>query len=98
MTPTYRIEDSFSSDWGTLSASLKRRFRNAEARMFQDLKAGRALRPGLRVKRVEGTDEVWEMTFAPDGRATFEYGSEVRPGEPHIVWRRVGTHQILANP
>lgn len=41
--------------------------------------------PGLRVKRMQGTDDVWELTFAPDGRATFRYGPEVRPGEPHIV-------------
>jgi hypothetical protein len=30
----------------------------------------------LRVKRVQGTDGVWEVTFAPDGRATFAYGAE----------------------
>jgi len=30
-----------------------------------------AFPPHLRVKHVKGTDEVWEMTFARDGRATF---------------------------
>jgi hypothetical protein len=38
------------------------------------------------------------MTWAPDGRATFHYGDPIREGEPHLVWRRVGTHAILANP
>ena len=38
------------------------------------------------------------MTWADDGRATFEYGEEVRAGHPHIIWRRVGTHDILDNP
>jgi hypothetical protein len=42
--------------------------------------------PGLRVKRVQGTEGVWEITFAADGRATFEYGAELHPGEPHVVW------------
>jgi hypothetical protein len=28
--------------------------------------------PGLRVKRVQGTSGAWEVTFASDGRATFE--------------------------
>jgi hypothetical protein len=51
--------------------------------------------PGLRVKRVRGTRDVWEITFAPDGRATFAYGEEVIPGTPHIIWRRVGTHDVL---
>src|SRR4051812_15750132 len=34
------------------------------------------------------------MTWAYDGRATFEYGDEVHGGQPHIIWRRVGTHAI----
>ena len=38
------------------------------------------------------------MTYAPDGRATFAYGDEVVPGEPHIIWRRVGTHDVLSEP
>jgi hypothetical protein len=59
-----------------------------------DLKAGQ-FRPGLRVKRVRSTAGVWEMTWAPDGRATFEYGDEMNPGEPHVIWRRVGNHDIL---
>jgi len=54
--------------------------------------------PALRVKRVQGSDDVWEITFAPDGRATFSYGREIRPGEAHIIWRRVGTHQVLTEP
>jgi hypothetical protein len=54
--------------------------------------------PGLRVKRVQGAEGVWEVTFAPDGRATFMYGAEVRPGEAHVIWRRVGTHDVLSDP
>jgi hypothetical protein len=38
------------------------------------------------------------MTYAPDGRATWHYGSEVEPGIPHVVWRRVGTHDVLRDP
>jgi hypothetical protein len=41
---------------------------------------------------------VWELTWAPDGRATFEYGDPVRAGDPHIIWRRVGTHDIFRQP
>ncbi len=28
----------------------------------------------------------------------FHYGEEVRLGEPHIVWRRIGTHDIFRQP
>ncbi|TDQ53002.1 hypothetical protein [Actinorugispora endophytica] len=36
------------------------------------------------------------MTWAPDGRATWEYGDEQRSGTPHVIWRRVGTHAIFS--
>jgi hypothetical protein len=54
--------------------------------------------PGLRVNRVQGAEGVWEATFAPDGRATFAYGAEVRPGDAHAIWRRVGAHDVLSDP
>jgi len=41
---------------------------------------------------------IWEITFAPDGRATFEYGEELVEGEAHVIWRRVGGHGVLAEP
>ncbi|MBA3807757.1 MAG: hypothetical protein H0X28_05100 [Solirubrobacterales bacterium] len=52
----------------------------------------------LRVHRVKGASGVWEITFAPDGRATFEYGAQIVDGEPHVIWRRVGTHDVLGEP
>lgn len=54
--------------------------------------------PRLRIKRIQGTDDIWEISWAPDGRATFRYGAEVVPGEPHISWLRVGTHAVLDDP
>jgi hypothetical protein len=55
-------------------------------------------RPRLRVKRMQGHPGVWEMSWAPDGRATFEYGDEIHQGQAHIVRRRVGTHSIFRRP
>jgi hypothetical protein len=63
-----------------------------------DLRAQAAFRPGLRVKAVRGARGVYEMTWAPDGRATFSYGDERRPGEAPIIWRRVGGHDIFGQP
>ncbi len=54
--------------------------------------------PALRVKRVQGAAGIWESTFAPDGRATFEYSDEIIAGEAHVIWRRVGGHGVLAEP
>jgi hypothetical protein len=53
----------------------------------------------LRVKRVEGADGIWEMTWSfsgPDGRATFEW-FEIE-GARGIRWRRVGGHEIFSDP
>lgn len=72
-------------------------FRKAAKKLADDLNRGR-IRAGLRLKRVAGTDGIWEMTWAEDGRATFEYGEEVRQGHKHVVWRRVGTHAVLRRP
>jgi hypothetical protein len=63
-----------------------------------DLRFRQGFRRGLRVKRVQGTADVWEMTWAPDGRATWQYRPEQLPGEPHVIWRRIGTHSIFRQP
>lgn len=98
MSPTYQPVPTFTRDFGKLSPDQRKRFMTAVAAMVEDMKAKRPFRPGLRVKRVQGTAEVWEMTWAPDGRATWRYGPEQIPGEPHIIWQRIGTHDIFQNP
>jgi hypothetical protein len=80
-----------------MSADQQRAFLAVVRLFVEGLRQGR-LDPRLRVKRVQGRPAVWEMSWAPDGRATFEYGDEVRPGEPHVIWRRVGTHEVFREP
>jgi hypothetical protein len=96
--PTYQRLPRFDADWEKLPEDRRERFRRAVRQLIEDLNADRPFRPGLRVKRVQRTRNVFEMTFALDGRATWHYGTEIRPGEPHIVWRRIGTHDVLARP
>jgi hypothetical protein len=96
--PTYDVTSRFQKDYARLSADDRKRFQQAVAKFIEDLRRGRGFRPGLRVDGVEGTRGVFEMTWAPDGRATFEYGDRSRPGDAHVVWRRIGSHAILANP
>jgi hypothetical protein len=97
--PTRDVLASFWRDWDRLSPKQQREFRAAVAQFIADLAgSAQAFHPSLRVKRVQGHPGVWEMTWAYDGRATFEYGAEVNPGEPHVIWRRVGTHSIFRRP
>ena len=70
----------------------------AVAQFVDDLSAGGQFRKGLRVKGVKGAHGVFEMPWADDGWAAFQYGDSVVAGEAHVVWRRVGTHAILRRP
>ncbi len=95
--PTFAWLARFGADFDALSADQQAAFLAAVRQFVVDLKAG-AFRPSLRVKGVKGATGIFEMTWAPDGRATFEYGSEINPGETHIIWRRVGTHDVFRIP
>jgi hypothetical protein len=97
--PTREVLASFWRDWERLTPQQQRAFRTALAQFIADLSSGsQRFHPRLRVKRVRGHPRIWEMTWAPDGRATFEYGGSVHSGEAHIVWRRIGTHSVFRRP
>ena len=95
--PTWTTTARFVRDYRFLSAGERKGFRAAVRKFVEDLKAGK-FRKSLRVKGIEGADGIFEMTWADHGRATFQYGAEVRRGEPHIIWRRCGSHNIFAAP
>jgi hypothetical protein len=89
--PTYEWQDRFTLDLRKLGPEQRAAFQASVRQFVDDLQRG-AFRKGLRVKPVQGKRGVWEMTWADDGRATFSYGAERRPGHPHVIWRRIGTH------
>lgn len=96
--PTYERLPRFDKDWADLDPEDKDRFRLAVRKFIDDLTRGEGFRPGLRVKRVQGTEHVWELTWAPDGRATWQYGESLVEDEVHVIWRRVGTHDVFGAP
>lgn len=98
MPPTFEYRDQTVTDWARLDATDKDRFRKARDELVADLESGNSPRPGLRVKGVQGAPGIFEMTWAPDGRATFEFGAEIKLGQRHIKWRRIGTHSIFNRP
>lgn len=96
--PTFETTQRFKKDFADLSDESKERFKAIVTEQFvPDLVSGR-FRPGLRVKGVQGAPNIMEMTWAPDGRATWQYGEELTDGVPHVIWRRVGTHDIFKAP
>lgn len=97
--PTFERLASFLRDFDALTPGQKAAFLRAVVMFVADLRGGQGFRKSLRVKKMAGyDDDVWELTWAPDGRATFEFGAPVKEGHPHIRWRRVGTHDIFKGP
>ncbi len=97
--PTFERLPRFDREFRRMSRELQKAFLAMLPLFIAALRESPpAFPPALRIKRVQGTEGIWEITFAPDGRATFSYGDEVMPGESHVIWRRVGTHDVLTDP
>jgi hypothetical protein len=92
--PTRDVLASFWRDWDRLSLEEKRAFLDAVRKVVEDLRSGGGFRKGLRVKGVRGARGVFELTWSSDGRATFHFGRALRADEPHIIWRRIGGHEV----
>lgn len=98
MSPTYELSAGFAREFARMSREQRRAFQVAVKKLVEALRRGGDPPNSLRVKRVQGTKDVWEMSYSGDGRATFRYGTEVKPGETHVEWLRVGGHEILSRP
>lgn len=48
--------------------------------------------PSLRVKRIRGTEHIWELSVTMNYRITFQLE------EGAIILRRIGTHDVLKSP
>lgn len=96
MVPNWEAAERFFRDYRQLSTKERSLVRAARVKFVQDLERG-AIRKGPRIKAVQGAECVYELTWAPDGRATFHFGSSLGRGA-HVVWRRIGTHSIFDDP
>ena len=94
--PSHERTRRFDRDLGDLTPAQRRRSASAFERFDADLAKGN-FRFSLRVKRVGGTDSVFDMTWAADGRATFQYGDSQGVGA-HVIWRRIGAHKVFKRP
>lgn len=92
--PTWAKSPEFIRNWAKLSDEEKAQFIDAVRQFREDLPTGR-FRKGLRIRGYQRQPGVFEMTWADNGRALWQYGDEVRPGEPHIEWLAVGGHDIF---
>ena len=96
--PTFAWTARFGADFRRLTSAEQVAFPAGVSQFLADLRTGGEFRAGLRVKGVQGARGVFEMTWAADGRATFQYGPERTPGQAHVIWRRVGAHAVFDRP
>lgn len=96
--PTYFRTERFKRDYADLSPEQQARFREAVRRFVEDLDNGRQPRSSLGIRQIRSAPGVYEFHFEGDGRATFSFGEPVKDREPHIEWRRVGTHAVYNAP
>jgi hypothetical protein len=97
VSPTYEFGPGFAREFAGLSRQQDRAFRKAVEK-FDALRDGEQPPNSLRIKRVQGTKDIWEMSFSGDGRATFRYGTETKPGETNVQRLRIGGHEIFSRP
>jgi hypothetical protein len=96
--PTFDTTSRFWAEYRRLTYAQRERFLRARDLLVEDLRSGAGFRPSLRVKGFRGQPGVFEMSWASDGRALFRYGTSQKDGEAHIIWLRVGTHEIFDRP
>jgi hypothetical protein len=68
----------------------------ASVRLFVDALKSRSPFPAqLGIHKIPHSklgDDVWAMRWGYDCRALFTYGAAVKPGQKHIVWLAIGSH------
>ena len=77
----------FERDYRKLSPDLKMRVDRALLQMEHDLRY-----PSLQVKKMRGTDDIWEARVSRGGRITFNLDGDL------ILLRTVGDHDVLKRP
>ncbi len=96
--PAFQVTRRSERDRKQLTSESRARFHPViTGRLVPDLARG-VFRAGLRVNGVQAAPGVSGMTWAPDGRATYSYRPGQQAGEPHVIWRRLGTHDTFPEP
>jgi hypothetical protein len=97
--PTFDRLALFKREYRRLTPEQQARFKVAVAKLIVALSQTPPRVPGEPlVNTLAGHRGVYELRFARDGRATFTFAPPVREGKPHVIWRRIGAHEVLDRP
>ena len=79
--------EPFKKDYSRLTPQMRERASQTLRRFSADTR-----QPGLHIKKMEGVADIWEIRVSENYRITFQF---VREG---VLFRRIGTHNILRKP
>ncbi len=90
---TFETLPRFEAGWLALTPEQQAMFRKVVLEAFEpDLAMpDHPFRRALRVREMASCPGVFEVTWSDDGRATFSYGANRVPGQPHVIWRQIGS-------
>ena len=104
--PTFFASPRFWNDYDRLTSAQAAAFQRARVQFVAALAeweasgfAGSPQFPSrLRVKSMAGHPHIFEMAWSRDGRCTWEFGGFQITRKCHVIWRRIGSHAIYADP
>lgn len=104
--PTFEARDRFWNEFERLRHAEQETFLTARDEFIEVLRAWEdAGCPGiprfparLGVTPMVNHPGVFELAWASDGRCTWEFGTPKRTGKCHVIWRRIGSHAVYADP
>ena len=80
----YQFSKKFKKGYQTLPAEIQKNFDQKPPVFLNDM-----LHPSLRVKRIQGTKNIWEGSITMKYRFTFELSDD------KVIFRLIGTHDII---
>jgi mRNA interferase RelE/StbE len=81
---TYQFSKRFKKEYNNLPKEIQKAFDQKLQLFLKDIS-----HPSLRVKRIQGTKNRWEGSVTMKYRFTFEFP------ENTLIFRAIGTHDIL---
>lgn len=95
--PYYDSLPLFDKEFSKLAPEQRRAFMAAVRKIIDSLTAGQGFPSPPLVQKMSAYN-LYEVRWAADGRATFEYAYDAALQAHKVLWRRIGDHKILTQP
>jgi len=97
--PTFDRLAQFKRDYENLPQSQRDRFRAAVKMFVAPFSTGPLLDVGgALVRELRDHPGFYELRLDTGTRAIYTFGEAIRRGQPHVVWCRIGSDEVLDQP